>query len=347
MAEITRRGQIHELNWIRGLSALFIVLYHYTTQYQSSIGHLDNWPVMVPWGCGAVNVFFLLTGFFTIYTLKMGSSSIQFVWKRVKRLYPAYWICIVITSVIMALFLPEYLRDIKTIIVNLTMLQNFVGVTNVDGVYWTLSYELIFYFYVAVLLLFKKATLKWVRNLSLVWIAVSFAFYAFEKFGVSNALMTVARLALMPYFAAPFAGGLLLATMSKDQKRDYISYVGVLASIVLSFIVQELSYSVLYFIAVILLVLIVEKRFIVKDAKYLNVIDKTNKYLTPLSFVAGISYPLYLLHQFIGFAIIKHIEGFGLKSEVFIVVPIAIMICLAFVVQKSVDRLMMMGKERT
>lgn len=219
------------------------------------------------------------------------------------------------------------------------MLQNFVGITNVDGVYWTLSYELIFYFYIAVLLLFKKASLKWIRNLSLAWIAVSFAFYVLENSGVSNALMTVAKLALMLYFTAPFAGGMLMAAVAKEQKRDYISYGGILASVVLSFIVQEFSYSVLYCIAVVLLVLTIEKRFIVKDVKYLAVIDRTNKYyLAPLSFVAGISYPLYLLHQFIGFAIIKHIEGFGLKSEVFIIVPIAIMICLAFVVQKITDR---------
>lgn len=347
MSEITKRGEIHELNWIRGLSALCIVLYHYTTQYQSSIGHLTDWPVMVPWGCGAVNAFFLLTGFLTVYALKMSSSPIQFIWKRAKRLYPAYWLCIVMTSVVMALFLPEFLRDIKTILVNFTMLQNFVGVTNVDGVYWTLSYELIFYFYIAVLLFFKKASLKWIRNLSLVWIAVSFAFYVLENSGVSNALMTVAKLTLMPYFTAQFAGGMLMATVAKEQKRDYISYGGVLASVILSLIVQELSYAVLYCIAAMLLVLTVEKRFIIKDAKYLTNIEKIRKYLTPLSFVAGISYPLYLLHQFIGFAIIKHLEGFGLKSEAFIVVPIAIMICLAFVVQKSVDRLMMMGKRRT
>lgn len=172
-------------------------------------------------------------------------------------------------------------------------------------------------------------------------------FYALEKFGVSNALMTVAKLVLMPYCTAPFAGGMLLATISKEQKRNYISYVGVCASVVLSFIVQELSYSVLYCIAVALLVLTVEMRFIVKNQKYLIIIDKTNNYLTPLNLVAGISYPLYLLHQFIGFSIIKHLEGFGLTSEVFIIVPIAITLCLAFVVQKSVDRLMMMGNRRT
>ena len=347
MADRRGNGQLQELNWIRGVSALFIVLYHYTYQYGVSIGHLTDWPVTVPWGCGAVNVFFLLTGFLTIYALKLGSSPVQFAWKRAKRLYPAYWICIVLTSVVMAILLPEYLRSLKEILMNLTMLQNFAGIRNVDGVYWTLSYELIFYFYVAVLLIFKKATWRWVRNLSLVWIVVSFGYYALEKAGITNIAMTGARLILMPYFAAPFAGGVLLATVAKERKRDLFSYGGVVISIVLSILVQELSYAILYCIAVILLGVLVEKRFVVEDEGCVNRIEHISKYMRPLAFVASISYPLYLLHQFIGFAIIKHIEQLGLRSEIFIFIPIAIMLCIAFAVQKFVDRLMMLGKKRS
>ena len=346
MSERTQRGQMQELNWIRGLSALFIVLYHYTYQYQVSIGHVDTWPVTVPWGCGAVNVFFLLTGFLTMYALKLGSSPLQFAWKRAKRLYPAYWICIVLTSIVMVVFLPEYLRSIKVILINFTMLQNFIGITNVDGVYWTLSYELIFYFYVFILLFFKKATWKWIRNFALAWIAVSFVYYGLESRGFANSVMSVWRLALMPYFAAPFAGGMLLATVAKEGKRDFISYGGVLVSFVLSLLVQELSYAVLYCIAGILLFVTIEKRFVSHNEVYLNCLERFQRYLKPLAFVASISYPLYLLHQFIGFAVIKGIESVGLTNELFIVIPIGLLLCLAFAVQKTVDRIMSLRKRK-
>ena len=218
------------------------------------------------------------------------------------------------------------------------MLQNFIGVTNVDGVYWTLSYELIFYFYVFVLLFFKKATWRWIRNLALAWIAVSFVYYGLESMGFANSVMSICRLALMPYFAAPFAGGMLLATVAKEEKRDFITYGAVLASLVLSFIVQELSYAVLYCAAAVIMALIVELRFVQSRQGYQQKIDQIGKYLRPLAFVASISYPLYLLHQFIGFAVIKHIEAIGLCSEVFIIIPIAALIYLAFAVQKLVDR---------
>ena len=344
MPKNSSKGQIEELNWIRGVSALLIVLYHYTTQYHATIGHLANWPFIVPWGCGAVNVFFLLTGFLTIYALKMDSSPIQFVWKRAKRLYPAYWICIVITSIVMGLFLPENLRDIKTILINLTMLQNFVGVTNVDGVYWTLSFELIFYFYVAVLLLIKTRSLKLIRNIAFVWIGISYIYLVLETIGVSNIAMNTVRLVLIPYFCAPFAGGILLAVVAKNRKRDYFSYGGVLASIVLSFLLQELSYAVLYGIVAVMLFVVVEKRFVTMDSAYSSKIEKGSNVLRPLAFVASISYPLYLLHQFIGFAIIVHLERAGLTNELMIFIPIILLLALAWVVQLGVDKLMHIGK---
>lgn len=37
------------LDVFRGLSALLIVLYHYTTQYDKSIGHLVDYKVTFPW----------------------------------------------------------------------------------------------------------------------------------------------------------------------------------------------------------------------------------------------------------------------------------------------------------
>lgn len=37
------------LDVLRGFSALLIVLYHYTTQYEKSIGHVEMYGVSIPW----------------------------------------------------------------------------------------------------------------------------------------------------------------------------------------------------------------------------------------------------------------------------------------------------------
>ena len=57
---------IPALDIIRILSALSILLYHYTTRYDEVIGHTSDWRFLWPWGAEAVNVFFFLSGFLAI-----------------------------------------------------------------------------------------------------------------------------------------------------------------------------------------------------------------------------------------------------------------------------------------
>lgn len=75
------------LDVIRGFSALLIVLYHYTTQYDISIGHIVPYAVKVPWGCYAVYTFFLLSGFLTVYSYKEKTTPLAF-------LKNAFFVCI-------------------------------------------------------------------------------------------------------------------------------------------------------------------------------------------------------------------------------------------------------------
>lgn len=50
-------NRIYEIDVFRGFSALFIISFHYTTQYENSIGHLGHYYINVPWGYMAVCVF--------------------------------------------------------------------------------------------------------------------------------------------------------------------------------------------------------------------------------------------------------------------------------------------------
>ena len=72
MESTLKKENLWLLNVLRGISALLIVLYHYTVQYEKSIGHLVPYTVTIPWGCYAVNTFFMLSGFLTVYTCAGG-----------------------------------------------------------------------------------------------------------------------------------------------------------------------------------------------------------------------------------------------------------------------------------
>lgn len=66
------KKRVAGLDYLRAVSMILIVLYHYTTRYQESIGHVAVWPFNVPWGCFAVNTFFVLTGYLTFVNLNRG-----------------------------------------------------------------------------------------------------------------------------------------------------------------------------------------------------------------------------------------------------------------------------------
>ena len=74
------------LDVLRGLSALMIVLYHYTARYMEN-PITDNpakgeWMVVFPWGCAAVSTFFILSGFLIAKHIFPNSDSKVAPYKR-------------------------------------------------------------------------------------------------------------------------------------------------------------------------------------------------------------------------------------------------------------------------
>ena len=64
---VVKNIRIIGLDYIRAISILLIVLYHWTFRYEESIGHIDKYPLLCEWGALAVNTFFIMTAFLTDY----------------------------------------------------------------------------------------------------------------------------------------------------------------------------------------------------------------------------------------------------------------------------------------
>jgi peptidoglycan/LPS O-acetylase OafA/YrhL len=91
-----------------------------------------------------VILFFLISGFVIPFSLNEKSTIKGFLISRFFRLYPLYWISILFCLLCMILTnssIPKF----SNIIANLTMIQAFLGESNLIGVYWTLTVELVFY----------------------------------------------------------------------------------------------------------------------------------------------------------------------------------------------------------
>jgi len=329
MPEKQSTGMMPELNWMRGIGAMMIMLYHHTTRYQELVGHLFPWQFHLPWGCDAVSLFFVLSGFLTVWTLSERTKAITFAKKRVLRIYPMYWVAILVTSMAMPLLLPEKSLGIGKILGNFLIFHKYLGIPSVDGAYWTLAVEMLFYIYVFLVLLLKwQNGLKW---LLLLGTGVS-AVYLFGFSGTEQTL--VAKLlgfAVMDQYGILFFAGGFLAGISKD-KKDYVNWCGLAACLLLSVLHHRAGYlwMLLIFTGVILV------RVFFGRGRYGACLEKLDRYL-PLSYLARISFPLYLTHQNIGRGIIRKMEQAGADNEFLILlVTCGICILLADVLHRCV-----------
>ncbi len=90
-------------------------------------------------------------------SLERTKRSLDFVVGRFSRLYPAYWAAVILTFTILSITSsPGKGPSWSKALINLTMLQVFFNVGDLDGVYWTLGVELSFY--IIMFALYKAST---------------------------------------------------------------------------------------------------------------------------------------------------------------------------------------------
>ena len=300
------------------------MLFHYTVQYENSIGHLSKWPITFPMmGRFGVIVFFILSGYLSLMHVKENDTLLSYGIKRATRLYPAYWVGIVLTSVVVFFLLPRYLRTPLEILINFTMLQGFVNIPNVDGVYWTLLVELIFYCFIGMLILLKSK--KHILKFCFVWLAL---IVFIDIYNGQSIFFKILNILLLVGNGHTFIIGIALYNMNKyrDIKNMCLSIFLIVIAVLYGFLFVGITEGI-FLLVVSLSVLLVT-----------NIDLKDYACLRPVKFFAQISYPLYLVHQFIGYAIIYNIERIGLTNEIFVLIPVAVSTLLAFLIHKFVEK---------
>lgn len=118
-----------ELDALRGLAVLAVILFHYSTRYDQLFGHRQQpYPLDFKYGYFGVHLFFIISGFVIFMTLEKTASIRMFAFKRFARLYPAYWFSALLTFAIITLAsLPERLLSRRVLLVNLTMFQGWLN----------------------------------------------------------------------------------------------------------------------------------------------------------------------------------------------------------------------------
>jgi peptidoglycan/LPS O-acetylase OafA/YrhL len=180
--ETTPTPRLAALDGLRLIAALAVAMYHYTVAWRVDgvslpQRFLPTFTQFSVYGFLGVELFFLISGF-VICMSSWGRSLGDFFTSRVSRLYPAYWICVLITAAL-AYAVPVTgavplgpAPDLNAIAANLTMLQQPLGVPSIELVYWTLFVELCFYLLFAGVV-WRGLTYRRVVIFCLVWMTVA------------------------------------------------------------------------------------------------------------------------------------------------------------------------------
>jgi peptidoglycan/LPS O-acetylase OafA/YrhL len=217
--------------------------------------------------------------------------------------------------------------------VNLTMLQDPIGVDSVDGVYWTLWAEMRFYLLFA-LVVWGGLTFRRVVAFSMIWTVVA----AIARTADNELLFMVA----MPKYAHYFLVGIGLYLIHRfGHQLISWSIVGVNAALAFHYAGLRMDHQAEDVVhqpltrAVVALVLFGGVALVYAIARgHLGWVRW--RWVT---YAGALTYPFYLVHDHIGLAAIYWLyQRAGLSAYVVLPVTLAAMLLLAWVVHRFVER---------
>jgi len=156
--------KLQSLQTGRAVACLLVLVPHLGGIITELCG-IDKFGWMVS-GYTGLNYFFVLIGFIIFYAhsgdISVPSQWLPYAKKRFIRIYPIYWVLLIIILSKRILFADKAETKILSLyswvatFLLLPQVRNNAVASPVLGVAWTLEYEIIFYFYFLVLILNKK-----------------------------------------------------------------------------------------------------------------------------------------------------------------------------------------------
>lgn len=328
-------NRIYPLDAFRGLAAMSVVLFHYSTHYADhpNFGFQNGRPFDFPWGYLGVPFFFMVSGFVIFMSMRRTKRPLDFVFSRLSRLYPTFWAGVLVTTlVVAATALPGAERTWGEILVNLTMFHEFFGVRAVDGVYWTLTVEMIFYGLMLGVLV--SGYLHRIQRLLYAWLGIQLAALLLTKFGFWVPYRI--EFFLLANFCHLFVAG--IAFFKIHARENVESSYGLLAFALMNQLllgkhgladdiasVSNLTHNLTVVAFFFLFWVVIHGKLAFLATK-------------PLLFLGSISFALYLVHQNVGFAIIQASERNHWPAMLGISAAITCSILVAYAITRGIEQ---------
>jgi len=332
------------MDWLRLIAALFVMSFHYFVNgiANHKISSLEGFSAaagIAQYGYLGVEFFFMISGYVILMSAQEKTAR-QFAVSRLLRLYPAFWAAVLLTSALAffwgagttAVTLPQFA-------INLTMFSPAFGVEFVDEAYWSLLFELRFYFLVLCFLLFGMQ--KRLAPLFIAWPALI-------------ALATLSGLNHLPYmdgYYSYFAAGACFFLLRERPRPLPLLSVFLSLALCLHFSLEKLrtgagAIGLPYSETVVLIAVGAFFLFFF----LLNTPSVSKLKLKGSQLAGALSYPVYLIHAHCGYMILSR---FASEENKVFVYPLTILLillaawCLHFFIEKKCARLWRALLEKT
>ena len=228
----TRLGRVVGLDGIRGLAALYVVLYHIFLRAWPGYpaNHAPFWAVWLSYGRGAVAMFIVLSGF----SLGLGparsgwrfKSIATYAHRRAWRILPPYWAALVFSLLMTWYVLAQpgwAVPNGKSVVVYGLLVQDVFAVGSPNRAFWSIAIEAQLYVLLPLLLLLVRR----VSARAMVGLVAAIV-VTIGVLGPHVALLNTALVKFTPDLAVLFAVGLLAAGIvtagERTRSRPWAGY---------------------------------------------------------------------------------------------------------------------------
>ena len=301
-AEIGNQGRTEAAAWGKPTSSVFPATMHSIAMY----------------GWTGVELFFMISGF-VICMSGWGRRPADFFVSRVVRLVPAYWAAIGLTTLVLVVF-PRLSSGVRpsVVLTNLTMVQSAYGVQNLVPAFWTLFIELTFYLLFGIVAI-GGVTYRRMVTFCVLWSVASIAVAGSHD----SALTTLVNAPYSAYFVAGIAFFLIHKFGSNLLLWGIVAYSWLIS------INTPRGYAP-WPLAVVL-----TSFFVIMGLVATHKLDRIRWRWLPVA--GALTYPLYLIHQDIGFTTIAYLRD-KVPSIALVVLVYAGMLGLAWGIHWAVER---------
>lgn len=314
-----------QIEGLRAIAILLIMCFHFFCRYHQ-LYHTES-PSFLGiqyWGNFGVGIFLLIS---TYYLSLMKSRRIaSVIGAKVLRLWPAYFVCVLLIFAFLCIWsLPDRNVKIIDLLINILMINGFINIPYVDGAHWyigvLLSLTLIFG-------LLSNQSCKKKDQCLVLWLVIDVVLFSCMK--IDGRISIIARflIGLIGNIYVPYAMiGYCIAHINNQENS--VKYIcGIIVGFFCILYMTNLGQTIAVMCSLLLFCAAVNQKIRLLENKC-------------LVYFGEASYCIYLIHQNIGYSIMRYIEKLSgqyyIWESVFVVLLMTIVgICLHIIIEKKI-----------